>query len=81
LAAFGPGAAPPGERQALVEPLSDRELQVLRLLATHLSNAEIGEQLTVSVNTVRFHARNIYAKLNVHSRGEAVQRAKELGLL
>jgi LuxR family maltose regulon positive regulatory protein len=81
LGAFGPRAVPPTKRPRLVEPLSDRELQVLRLLATHLSNAEIGEQLFVSVNTVRFHARNIYAKLNVHARGDAVQRAKKLGLL
>jgi len=81
LAAFPPGRASSARRPELVEPLSDRELQVLRLLATHLSNAEIGEQLTISVNTVRFHARNIYAKLNVHARSDAVQRARELGLL
>jgi LuxR family maltose regulon positive regulatory protein len=80
LAAFDPDATPPTNQQELIEPLSDRELQVLRLLATHLTNAEIGEQLFVSVNTVRFHARNIYSKLNVHTRGDAVKRAKELDL-
>jgi LuxR family maltose regulon positive regulatory protein len=54
---------------------------VLRLLATHLANAEIGEQLYISVNTVRFHVRNVYAKLNVHARQDATERAMELGVL
>jgi LuxR family maltose regulon positive regulatory protein len=81
LAVSSTDVTPSTNGQELVEPLSDRELQVLRLLTTHLSNAEIGAQLFVSVNTVRFHVRNIYAKLNVHARGDAVQRAQELGLL
>jgi LuxR family maltose regulon positive regulatory protein len=81
LQAFDPGALPPTGRQELVEPLSDRELQVLRLMATHLSNAEIGEQLYISVNTVRFHTKNIYAKLSVHTRQDAIERAQELGML
>jgi LuxR family maltose regulon positive regulatory protein len=67
--------------QPLPEPLSERELEVLRLLNTHLSSTEIAEQLCISANTVRFHVKNIYGKLGVHSRSDAVQRARELGLL
>jgi len=81
LRSLGDQAAIPPKNHDLVEPLSDRELQVLRFLVTHLSNAEIGEQLFISVNTVRFHVRNIYAKLGVHSRTDAVRRAEELGVL
>ena len=66
--------------EGLVEPLSDRELEVLRLLSTDLSAPEIAAELVVSVNTVRTHIKHIYSKLDVHSRYEAVQRAKELGL-
>jgi LuxR family maltose regulon positive regulatory protein len=67
--------------QPLIEPLSERELEVLRLLTTHLSSTEIAEELFISVNTVRFHIKNIYSKLNVHRRADAVRRAKELELL
>jgi LuxR family maltose regulon positive regulatory protein len=66
---------------ALVDPLSDRELQVLRFLTTHLSSTEIAEELIVATSTVRSHIKNIYSKLDVHSRAEAVERAAELGLL
>ena len=65
----------------LIEPLSERELEVLRLLPTALSSAEMAETLFVSVNTVRSHLKGIYTKLNAHSRYEAVARAKELNLL
>jgi LuxR family maltose regulon positive regulatory protein len=65
----------------LIEPLSERELQVLRLLATRLSTAEIAEGLFIAVSTLRTHAKSIYGKLDVHSRREAVARAQELGLL
>jgi LuxR family maltose regulon positive regulatory protein len=65
----------------LVEPLSDRELEVLRLLPTDLSSPEMAQHLYISRNTVRTHIAHIYAKLGVHSREEAVQRAEELGLL
>jgi LuxR family maltose regulon positive regulatory protein len=67
--------------QSLPEPLSDRELEVLRLLATELSGPEIATELVVSLNTVRTHTKNIYAKLGVGSRRVAVRRAAELGLL
>jgi len=65
----------------LVEPLSDRELEVLRLLASTLSTPEIARELVVSANTVRSHVKSIYGKLNAHGRIEALHRARELGLL
>jgi LuxR family maltose regulon positive regulatory protein len=65
----------------LIDPLSDRELDVLRLLSTDLSGPEIAEELMVSVNTVKTHLKNIYSKLDAHSRYEAVERAKQLDLL
>jgi len=65
----------------LLDPLSARELDVLRLLPTHLSSTEIARELYVSSNTVRSHIGHIYDKLGVHSRAEAVARAQELGLL
>jgi LuxR family maltose regulon positive regulatory protein len=67
--------------QPLIEPLSDRELEVLRLLGSELGGPDIARQLTVSVATVRSHTRSIYAKLGVNSRRAAVRRAGELGLL
>jgi LuxR family maltose regulon positive regulatory protein len=66
---------------SLIEPLSERELDVLRLLPTHLSSTEIAEELCISVNTVRYHIKNIYGKLGVHQRSDAVDRAEELRLL
>ncbi len=67
--------------ETLIEPLSERESEVLRLLAAGLSNPEIARELYVAVSTVRSHTKSIYGKLDVHGRWEAVQRAKELGLL
>ncbi len=69
------------QRQALIEPLSERELEVLRLLATGMSNPEIADELVIAVSTVRSHCKSIYGKLNVHSRWDAVQRGGELGLV
>jgi LuxR family maltose regulon positive regulatory protein len=65
----------------LVDPLSDRELEVLHLIAQDLSYQEIAEQIMVSLNTVRTHVKNIYSKLMVHKRSEAVAKARELNLL
>lgn len=70
-----------GARERLVEPLSDRELEVLRLLASDLDGPGIARQLVVSVHTVRTHTKNIYAKLSVNNRRAAVRRAVELGLM
>lgn len=79
--ALATGTAPVRPRQqGLVEPLSDRELDVLRLLRSDLSGPEIARELTVSLNTVRTHTKNVYTKLAVNSRREAVRRADELGL-
>ena len=67
--------------QALIEPLSERELDVLRLLGTELDGPAIARELMVSLNTMRTHTKNIYAKLAVTSRRAAVRRAAELDLL
>jgi LuxR family maltose regulon positive regulatory protein len=67
--------------QELIEPLSERELEVLRLLESDLDGPDMARELTVSLNTVRTHTKNIYAKLGVNSRRAAVSRAGELGLL
>ncbi|HEY5358206.1 MAG TPA: LuxR C-terminal-related transcriptional regulator, partial [Streptosporangiaceae bacterium] len=67
-------------QQGLIEPLSARELDVLRLLRTDLDGPEIARELVVSLNTVRTHTKNIYAKLGVNSRRAAVRRAEELDL-
>jgi len=63
------------------EELSPTELRVLRYLPTNLSRPEIASELSVSVNTVNTHVRNIYAKLQARDRSSAVQRARELRLL
>ena len=65
----------------LIEPLSERELEILQLLAEGLSNQEIGSQLYLSLNTVKAHTRNIYGKLGVNSRTQASARARTLGIL
>jgi LuxR family maltose regulon positive regulatory protein len=79
--ALATGSAPSRARQqGLVEPLSERELDVLRLLRTDLSGPDIARELMVSLNTMRTHTKNIYTKLGVNNRREAVRRAAELGL-
>jgi LuxR family maltose regulon positive regulatory protein len=77
------GPPPPrlGTAEGLPEPLSAREMEVLRLLETHLSSTEIAAQLIIAASTVRSHIKNIYSKLSVHSRAEAVEKAREIGLL
>jgi LuxR family maltose regulon positive regulatory protein len=72
-------AAPPA--RPLIEPLSQRELEVLQLIAQGLSNREIGERLFVALTTVKGHNQKIFGKLQVQRRTEAVARARELGLL
>jgi LuxR family maltose regulon positive regulatory protein len=86
LAAFEPairlGAThgrPQGQQS--VDPLSERELQVLRLIAEGRTNREIADLLIVSLNTVKKHSSSIYSKLGVHNRTEAVARARQIDLL
>ena len=64
----------------LVEPLSERELEVLKLLRSELSGPEIAERMIVSLNTLRTHTKNIFNKLGVNNRRSAVRRAEELDL-
>jgi LuxR family maltose regulon positive regulatory protein len=88
LAAF-PIAEPrqtgPSRTQApeseLIESLSERELEVLQLIAEGLTNPEIASDLYLALNTVKAHTRNIYGKLGAHSRTQAVARARALGVL
>jgi LuxR family maltose regulon positive regulatory protein len=68
-------------KSGLVEPLSQRELEVLHLIAEGLTNPEIAARLFVSLNTVKAHCRNIYGKLGVHNRTQAVSTASALGIL
>jgi LuxR family maltose regulon positive regulatory protein len=81
LAARLAGGSPVTAPAHTAEGLSSRELDILRLLATELSQREIGTELYVSMNTVKTHVKNIFFKLSVGSRDEAVGRARELGLL
>ncbi len=81
LAALDVPLEPPSDASELIEPLTDRELDVLRLLPSELTTAEIGERLFISYHTVRTHLKHIYGKLDAHSRHEAVTRARALGLL
>ncbi len=67
--------------QSLVEPLSGREIEVLQLIAAGLSNREIADRLVIATGTVKRHINNIYGKLDVRSRTQAVARSRDLGLL
>jgi LuxR family maltose regulon positive regulatory protein len=79
LAAFDAVRPAPPVRAGVVEELSPREVDVIRLLRSDLSGPEIARELLVSLNTFRTHTKNIYAKLGVNNRREAVRRASELG--
>jgi LuxR family transcriptional regulator, maltose regulon positive regulatory protein len=83
LAGNGPAPSPAGPPPAgpRLEPLSKSEMRVLRYLPTHLSAPEIAGELSVSTSTVKTHMRKVYAKLGAHSRAEAVESARTLGLL
>jgi LuxR family maltose regulon positive regulatory protein len=87
LAAFAGGqhtrvvTSPSPTPKSLIEPLSQRELEVLRLFKTELSGPEIARELVVALSTVRTHTKSIYSKLNVNSRRAAVRRAIELSLI
>ncbi len=79
LEAFG--QVEPDRPAAPVEPLSERELEVLRLLVTELTAPEIADRLVIAASTVRSHVKSIYRKLDAHSRYEAIERARKLGLV
>jgi LuxR family maltose regulon positive regulatory protein len=79
LVASGSGSGP--EEQRLVEPLSPRELELLRLLAAGLTTAEVAGQLYITTGTARNHLKSIYGKLDVHGRVQAIARARALNLL
>jgi LuxR family maltose regulon positive regulatory protein len=82
LGALGESVQPaPPAVQALVEPLTERELEVLRLIAGGLSNREIAQELVVAVSTVKTHINHIYGKLDAKSRIQAVAKAQALDLL
>jgi LuxR family maltose regulon positive regulatory protein len=81
LAAFGKAENTTPIKRASIEALSERERDVLRLLATDLEGPEIARQLMVSLSTVRTHTKNIYSKLGVNNRRAAVRRGEELEVL
>ena len=81
LAAFGVQSNKDVKSQRLVDPLSDRELEILRLIAAGLKNKEIAAELIISLNTVLYHNKNIYGKLGVNKRALAIAKARELGLI
>ena len=72
---------PPDAEAGLIEPLSMRELEVLQVIAEGLSNQEVAKRLHLSLHTVKVHARNIYAKLGVNNRTQAVAKGRTLGIL
>jgi LuxR family maltose regulon positive regulatory protein len=80
-----PEQAGPSETQTpepdLIEPLSEREIEVLQLIAAGLTNREVASRLFLSLHTVKAHTHNIYGKLGVHNRTQAVGRARALGVL
>jgi LuxR family maltose regulon positive regulatory protein len=81
LAAFTAEAAPVTANTDLIEPLTAREVEVLHLIAYGCTNREIGQQLSISLGTVKRHTANINGKLNVHNRTQAVAYARTLGIL
>jgi len=81
LAALKPVQPSAPGLQPLLDPLSERELEILQMIATGMSNKELAKALVVTVGTVKWHLNNIYSKLGVRSRTQAVAKARELGLL
>jgi len=72
---------PQVDQSGLIEPLSEREIEVLQFIAKGLTNQEISNKLFLSMHTVKTHTRNIYSKLGVHHRAEAVAKARAFGII
>ena len=81
LTAIGKDSDDTAATQPLIDPLSERELEILAFIAAGLKNKEIAEQLVISVNTVLYHNKNIYSKLGVNKRTLAIAKAREIGLI
>ncbi len=81
LKAEATGNLPVKPPAALVEPLSEREMEILRILPSSWCGAEMAAELSISFNTLRTHLKNVYAKLGVHSRAAAIARARDLHIL
>jgi LuxR family maltose regulon positive regulatory protein len=80
MEAFSPASSTvPVPIQLLIEPLSVREIEVLKLIEAGLSNQEIASRLFISITTVKKHISNIYAKLDVKTRTQAISQGKEMG--
>jgi LuxR family maltose regulon positive regulatory protein len=69
------------DQSELIEPLSDREIEVLQLLAKGLTNQAVADRLVLSIHTIKAHTRSIYSKLAVNNRTQAVDRARTLGII
>jgi LuxR family maltose regulon positive regulatory protein len=81
LAVLAQGASANGANARLAEPVSERELEVLALIAAGETNGEIAGKLFVSISTVKTHVNNLYRKLGARSRTQAIARAREMGVL
>ena len=81
LSAFEPIGETRAVQGSLIEPLTGREIDVLKLISEGMSNPEIAEKLFLSVGTVKTHVKHIYAKLNVDDRVKAARKARELGII
>ena len=81
MAARTPGTQTPSHASEYIEPLSEREIEVLQLISEGLTNQEIAGKLHISLHTVKGHARNIYGKLGVKNRTQAIAQAREMGLV
>lgn len=81
LAAFDNDKSYLPAAQSLIEPLSQRELEILHLIAAGKKNQEIADELVISLNTVRYHTKNLYGKLDVNKRTQAVTKAQKLGII